>query len=637
MKRITILGLAFSIACGGGTTAVQTTETTPEPTVTPEPPPADPWQAMTGDALREYVKAEALSKLAEVQPAATAEALEGWLADPSSAPALSGRAVERLFDLAGVALAGGELDRARRLVQLVRAKAANRNSAFAGNTLLVEIARRTAEPQAEATAEGAEGVAPAVEPIATVFRQLPRSRFGSATVIFQIFQEQAQLDAQLGQIHQQLVSLDTAGSALYFEQIFPQIVANRGDFLAAIEVVRQEHAAAPAQREYDFPTVDLSRDRRAQEVVVGVWDLGTNTELFSEQLFVNPNEQANGEDDDGNGLVDDIGGVVQDPALTDHTQLLYQPDAATLEEYTPFLRGIMDLRAGIADSEAAQRVLTLMRGATDPQQLEALDRNLDAIGEWAHGTHVAGIMLAGVPQARMAVFRSVWAGEARIYHHRGPTDEELAVERANVEAVAAFINTHNVRVVNASLGFSLEYVAGALRHERDAYQTDEQVMERAREIQAHRTASWNSVFEACPDTLFVVAAGNSNQDVVEYGVTPASSESTNVLVVGAVDRFGGWATFTNSNPDRVRIFDFGVEVPSLIPDGTTVPLSGTSMASPNVANLATKMVAVESTLTPQEIISIIEETGDAIAEPFNGRIANETAAIRSARRAARRR
>ena len=32
-----------------------------------------------------------------------------------------------------------------------------------------------------------------------------------------------------------------------------------------------------------------------------------------------------------------------------------------------------------------------------------------------------------------------WAGEARIYHHRGPTDAELAAEHANIEQIAAFI------------------------------------------------------------------------------------------------------------------------------------------------------------------------------------------------------
>jgi hypothetical protein len=77
----------------------------------------------------------------------------------------------------------------------------------------------------------------------------------------------------------------------------------------------------------------------------------------------------------------------------------------------------------------------------------------------------------------------------------------------------------------------------------------------------------------------------------------------------------------------VRIFDHGVEVDSLIPNGDHVPLSGTSMASPNVANLAAKLFAIDATLTPARAIEAIVETGEPIAAPFNGRIAHEQRAI----------
>ncbi|MEM9075023.1 MAG: S8 family serine peptidase, partial [Myxococcota bacterium] len=457
-------------------------------------------------------------------------------------------------------------------------------------------------------------------------------RFGSATVIFQVFQSTEQVTAQLGQIHQQLVSLETASRALYFEQILPTIVEFRAQFLSAIQTVRGELDAQPDRAPYEFGTVDLASARDAQEVRMAVWDVGTNPALFEAQLFTNEAETINGEDDDNNGRVDDRHGIVQDVGEVNDNDLLYQPTPETLSEYKPFLRGIMDLRAGLASTEGAQRVLQLMRGATSPEALEELETNLDAVGEWAHGTHVAGIMVQGLPQARLAIFRSAWAGEARIYHHRGPTDEELAAERANVDAIAAFINRHEIRVVNASLGFAEEYVASQLRFEGERYPDDDAVVERAAAVHQRRAESWRAVFEACPNTLFVVAAGNSNQDVTEYGVVPASFDYPNVLVVGALDRWGEWATFTNSNPERVRVFDFGVEVPSLIPDGETVPLSGTSMASPNVANLAGKVLAVHPALNPQQVITLIEETGDPIAEPFGGVVANEEKAIERARR-----
>lgn len=618
--------LFFLAACGGsaamppedpGLTGAQAGDTTRSAEQQPAP---DPWATTDEAALRALVRDHAAQRIAEAQPDFQVAQLDAYIATPNGAPEIAGRTVERLFDLAAVALAEDDLDRAEGIVRLVRARAKNRNSAYAGTTYLAEIARRKAGEDVEAQKAA----------IAAVFRELPLPRFGSATVVFQLFQRPEQLSAQVEQTKTQMLSLETASAVVFFGQVMPQIVANRDTFLAAIESVRAENARRRPPREYRFSTVDVGRERGATEVRVGVWDLGTNPELFAQQMYANANEQANGRDDDGNGLVDDIHGVVFDDRAP-NTALLFEPGDAVVQQYAPFLKGIMDLRAGLASTEDAQRVLELMRGVTDARQLVELERNLDAIGEWAHGTHVAGIMLAGNPHARLAVFRSAWAGETRTYFHRGPTDQELALERANAIAVADFINANQIRVVNASLGFSQDYLEDQLRHERDRYQTDAQVRARAEQVQAHRRETWRQAIARAPQTLFVFAAGNSNRDVLEYGDVPADTDLPNLIAVGAVDRWGNWATFTNSNTERVRIFDFGVEVPSLIPDGRTVPLSGTSMASPNVANLAAKMLAVAPSLTPEQLIEVIVETGDPIAAPFDGRIANERRALTKAR------
>lgn len=613
--------LLAMLGCGGPSAA-------PEPASGPDPQPASgaeaqadasPWASLDNGALVSLVREQSAARIRQVEPELDLTQLAAWTADPSGAPELGDRVCEQLMNLAIAEAAAGETERAVGLVRLVRAKARNRNNAYAGTTLLAELARRGTEGEAQSAA------------VRAVFEELPRNRFGASTVVFQLFQNAGQIDARMEQLRQQLVSLDTAVSALFYDGLLRSVVQNRDAFLTAIAAVREAHAGQDEQTPYAFSTVDLTRARDASPVLVAVWDTGVKGELFESQLFRNEGEQPNGEDDDGNGLVDDIHGVVSDPT-EGQTGLTFEPGEQVLTEYSPFLRGIMDLRAGMASTEPAQRVLELMRGAQNAEALEVLERNLDAVSEWAHGTHVAGIMLAGVPQARVAVFRSAWAGEARLYHHRGPTDDELAAERANVEEIARFINAHGVRVVNASLGFSRDYVENQLRHESGRYSSDEEVQARAAEIQAHRAASWRQVFEQCPNTLFVVAAGNSSRDVLEYEDVPSSIELPNVLVVGAVDRFGDWATFTNSNPQRVRVFDHGVEVDSLIPSGERVPLSGTSMASPNVANLATKMIAIDASLTPQRVIQIIEETGEPIAAPFNGRIAHEQRAIDRVRR-----
>lgn len=613
-----VLTLLTSLGCGGS--GEPTTTATQDPVSGQEEASADsPWASLDEEALVSLVR-ESAARIQQIEPELDLAQLPAWTSDPASAPELGDRVCEQLTNLAIAEAAAGEAERAAGLVRLVRAKARNRNNAYVGTTVLAELARRGAS---DADAQQAA--------VRAVFEELPRNRFGSATVVFQLFQNPGQIDARIEQLHQQLVSLETAVSALFYDGVLRPIVENRESFLAAIAAVREVHAAEPEPAPYAFSTVDLTGARDASPVLVAVWDTGVAGDLFESQLFTNEGEQPNGEDDDENGLIDDVHGVIADPT-EGQTGLTFEPGEDVVTEYAPFLRGTMDLRAGMASTEAAQRVLSLMGSAQDAAALEALGQNLDAVGEWAHGTHVAGIMLAGIPQARVAVFRSAWAGEARLYHHRGPTDEELAAERENVEEIARFINAHGVRVVNASLGFSQDYAEAQLRHESERYTSDEEVRARAAEIQAHRTASWRHVFEQCPNTLFVVAAGNSSRDVVEYADVPSSLELPNVLVVGAVDRFGDWATFTNSNPEQVRVFDHGVEVDSLIPNGERVPLSGTSMASPNVANLAAKMIAVNAELTPQQAIAIIEETGEPIAAPFNGRIAHEERAIGRARR-----
>lgn len=605
------LSLGALSACGGAATET-TTVATADTTGTEAAAPASPWDGLDDAQLIALVRDQSIARIREAEPSLPIEQRGTWTLE--SAPTLGDRVCEQMMHLAIADLAAGDLDSAERTVRVVRAHANNRNNAFVGTTLLSVIARNRAGADAAAQESA----------VATVLRELPRARFGASTVVFQIYQDPTQIDAMLDDVHGQLVSLDNATTALLAGHILSDVIGSRQTYLDAIGVVRAENDARPADPDFAFSTVDLAGARDAQPVIVAVWDTGTAPSLFGadaplgDRLFT---ASVDGQE---------VHGVVSDPDPA-QTGLMYDPGASVISEYGPFLRGVMDLRAGMASTEPAQRVLTLMRSATDAESLDHLDMNLGAIGEWAHGSHVAGLMLAGLPQAHIAIFRSAWAGEQRVYHHRGPTGTELAAEQANIEAIAAFINTHHVRVVNASLGFARDYVEAELSYEGDHYESDAAVRTRAAEIHEARRAEWAWIFAHCPETLFVIAAGNSNRDVLEYGDVGASITAPNLLVVGAVDRFGNWATFTNSNPAHVRLFDFGVEVDSVIPSGEHIPLSGTSMASPNAANLAAKMISIDPALTPARTIEIMLASGDAIAPPFNGVIANEAHALERVR------
>ena len=79
-----------------------------------------------------------------------------------------------------------------------------------------------------------------------------------------------------------------------------------------------------------------------------------------------------------------------------------------------------------------------------------------------------------------------------------------------------------------------------------------------------------------------------------------------MITVGAVDQAGDRTSFTSFGKN-VEVYANGFEVDSYIPGGDRLKFSGTSMASPNVANLAAKLFAVKPSLKPQEVVALIKQ------------------------------
>jgi len=118
---------------------------------------------------------------------------------------------------------------------------------------------------------------------------------------------------------------------------------------------------------------------------------------------------------------------------------------------------------------------------------------------------------------------------------------------------------------------------------------------------------------SAPGILFVTAAGNSNNDATFIEDIPAGIVLPNIITVGAVDRAGDEADFT-SYGSTVAVHANGYLVDSVIPGGDKLAQSGTSMASPQVANLAAKILAVNPSLSPPAVIDIIRSTADKTAD-----------------------
>ncbi|RKP55620.1 peptidase S8 [Cohnella endophytica] len=214
-----------------------------------------------------------------------------------------------------------------------------------------------------------------------------------------------------------------------------------------------------------------------------------------------------------------------------------------------------------------------------------------------HGTHVAGIIAAEVNNNE-GVAGMTW------YTKIMPVkvlDSTGAGSTYSVAEGIIWATDHGAHVINMSLG---NYAQADFLHDALKYAYDHGV-------------------------ILVAASGNDNTDRPGY---PAAYPE--VIAVSATDPDESRAEYSNFG-DYIDVAAPGTSIPSTYPGSRYASLSGTSMASPHVAALASLVRSANPNLTNAEVMDLLNRTAKDLGKKGkdvdygNGQI-DVRAALRSA-------
>jgi len=354
--------------------------------------------------------------------------------------------------------------------------------------------------------------------------------------------------------------------------------------------------------------VSLAEASNLKPVVVGVWDSGVDANaLPATNRFVNAKETFDGKDNDGNGYVDDVHGIGYDlaagkksPGTLDNPAGKIKSDVKRLQRLT---KGYIDLQASIQSPEAAELQKTITSLQRD--QVQEFSQELAFYTNYFHGTHVAGIVADGNPAAKILGARMT-ASNAPI--PPAPTMEMTRFTAQMYRDTVDYFKTHGARVVNMSWRYNAASIEGALTA-NGVGGSEAERKALARKMFDIEKAALRDAIAGAPNILFVCGSGNENNsaDFSEY--IPASLNLPNLVTVGAVDHAGRKTSFTTEGAS-VDFYANGFEIESYVPGGDRIRMSGTSMSSPQVANLAAKLLALDPSLTPAQLLALIRKGAD---------------------------
>ena len=292
------------------------------------------------------------------------------------------------------------------------------------------------------------------------------------------------------------------------------------------------------------------------DIPVAVIDTGVDIshEDLAGRLWTNPGEIPwDGIDNDDNGFIDDIHGW-------------------------DFVCDLPYPRPPIRDSEGALQYNDSGQVVTDLSSCPGSSAaNTGGYDPHGHGTHVAGTIAA---QSDNNLGISGVAPNARIVALRTLGDNGSGWTTASTAALNYAVE-NGIEISNNSYG-CLHCLSGY--------------------------SPMLTALDAYPEHVFIAAAGNDNLLTGAGDHYPSGLEGANVISVGSHTSSESRSWFSNYGVDAVDVSAPGSFIMSTISGGNYNYMSGTSMATPHVAGMATIMKGLDEGLTGGEVKTILVET-----------------------------
>ncbi|GEM_PF-334425 len=394
---------------------------------------------------------------------------------------------------------------------------------------------------------------------------------------------------------------------------------------------------------------------------VAVTDSGTDFshEWLTGRALINTKEViGNRVDDDRNGKVDDIYGW---NFADNYGKVFFKEHVSDVPEKVYKIMDVLSrIQTGSQTPDDEKYWKDNIQNLTAAEK-QKLSSELNFFGQYAHSTHVSGIIASVSPDARMISNRvfpdtplSFVNPMAASGQKKGIMDmayKLLAVlTNGTFEQAAAYIGQQQIDVANYSLGVQLSAIAGiALSLKKVVPPTADEIAAAVQkqctkgsdeaaykkcvaQVTETVSAPYNAKLNAevmrmyaqyepqgkkwlssAPKTLFVIAAGNDGSDNDKRPTFPANIQVDNGITVAASNGVVALGSFSNYGITSVHVAAPGVAIKSSVPsldNKLVLPMSGTSMAAPYVAGVAAKMKDINPTLTPKQMKEILMGTVD---------------------------